>query len=470
MFPKTAINGRASPRKRAAMAEYAEPCGGFGHCPTDKPPGRRMAGEGVLMLSRWNWLFARLTRQLWFRATLVGLIGVAAAVVAVVADRFLPDSWTFEMGADAVDGILTILASSMLAVTTFSLTTLTGALGEATSNASPRATRLLMQDRVTQNVLSSFVGAFLFSIVGLVVLQTQAYGATGRAVLFIATIGVITLVVVSLLRWIDHLIRLGRVDETAGRVEQVARRALTDRRAAPGMGGKIRRPGQPLPTTARPVMAREIGYVLHVDMQKIEKAAASADRHVDLAILPGSFVHPGAPLGWVDGGADEALAECIHAACAVASSRDFDQDPRFGLLVMAEIGSRALSPGINDPGTAIDMIARITALLALWSEDAPQDEVRYPHVHVAQIETADLFEDAFSAIARDGAGVIEVQVRLQKALAALMGMGDAAFRNAARVQAALAFEHARHGLALESEVERLRKLMPGTSAEDAVRS
>ncbi|MFN3847726.1 MAG: DUF2254 family protein, partial [Paracoccaceae bacterium] len=139
------------------------------------------------MLTRWNWLLSRLVRQLWFRATLVGLLGVAAAVVGVLADRFVPEDWDLEMGTEAVDNLLTILASSMLAVTTFSLTTVTTALGQATTNTSPRATRLLMQDGVTQNVLSTFVGAFLFSIVGIVVLQAQAYGENGRAVMFFAT-------------------------------------------------------------------------------------------------------------------------------------------------------------------------------------------------------------------------------------------------------------------------------------------
>lgn len=413
------------------------------------------------MLTKWNWLMARLGRQLWFRATLMGLLGIATAAAGTMADRFLPDSWSLEMGSEAVDNILTILASSMLAVTTFSLTTLTSALGDATSNASPRATRLLMQDGVTQNVLSTFVGAFLFSIVGIVVLQAQAYGERGRAVLFFVIILVLALVVVSLLRWIDHLIKLGRVGETAQRVQTIARGTLKARKEAPGLGGKLRPPGQPVPTLARRVTATGIGYIIHIDMQLIEKAAAERDLRVDLAALPGSYVHPGATLAHVSGDVDEALEECIRAACAVSVSRDYDQDPRFGILVLPEIGSRALSPGINDPGTAIDMIARITELLAFWAEgEVEPAAVRYPHVHVPMLDSADLLEDGFAAIARDGAGVIEVQMRLQKALGALMGVGDESFRSAARRQARLAFARAEKALALPEEVERLAALLP----------
>ena len=62
----------------------------------------------------------------------------------------------------------------MLAVTTFSLNVMTSAYGSAANNVTPRATRLLREDPVTQNVLSTFIGSFLFSIVGIVVLKTGA--------------------------------------------------------------------------------------------------------------------------------------------------------------------------------------------------------------------------------------------------------------------------------------------------------
>ncbi len=77
-------------------------------------------------------------------------------------------------------------------------------------------------------MLATFIGSFLFSLVGIIALITGAYGETGRLVLFLVTIGVIILVVVTLLRWIDHLSRLGSVTETTERVEKAtARRAET---------------------------------------------------------------------------------------------------------------------------------------------------------------------------------------------------------------------------------------------------
>ena len=162
---------------------------------------------------------AQMTRRLWVRATLIGALGILAAILAAVAERYIPWDMPGSIGADAVDSILSIIASSMLAVTTFSLSIMVSAYGSATNNVTPRATKLLIEDRLTQTVLSTFIGSFLFGIVGLIVLRTGAYGERGRVVLFIVTIVVIVAIVVTLLRWIDHLARLGRVTETTQRVE-----------------------------------------------------------------------------------------------------------------------------------------------------------------------------------------------------------------------------------------------------------
>jgi uncharacterized membrane protein len=131
----------------------------------------------------------------------------------------------------------------------------------------------------------------------------------------------------------------------------------------------------------------------------------------------------------------------VRGAFSVSDERSFDQDPRFGLCVLAEIASRALSPAINDPGTAIDVMGRAVRILGVWADDDPKARVEYPHVHVPGLSLADLFDDIFAPIARDGAGIAEVQIRLQKTFVAL-----AAFEGQERY-ADNAARHARHALA-----------------------
>lgn len=163
------------------------------------------------MISKWAWRLRRWSRRLWIRAALISLLAVAAALASLVISPFLPLGLSAQFGADSVDNILTIIASSMLAVTTFSLSTMVSAYSAATSNVTPRATRLMIEDSTTQNVLAAFVGSFLYSLVALITLSMGAYGERGRVVLFAMTVLVVVIIIVTLLRWIDYLLRLGRV-------------------------------------------------------------------------------------------------------------------------------------------------------------------------------------------------------------------------------------------------------------------
>ena len=136
-------------------------------------------------------------------------------------------------------------------------------------------------------MLSTFVGSFLFSIVGLVVLRTGAYGERGRAVLFVVTIGVLALIVVSLLRWIDHLNRLGRVGETTNRVEQATREAITARLETPALGGApLLDPERDVPPSADAIGADAIGYVEHLDVPGLAKSAEAFGGDIFVAVLP----------------------------------------------------------------------------------------------------------------------------------------------------------------------------------------
>ena len=440
-------------------------------------------------MSRWQWLMSRLGKQLWVRTSAIGVMGILIAVLSAVIEPYLPWELSGEVSREAVDSLLSILASSMLAVTTFSLSIMVSAYGSATNTATPRATSLLIEDSLTQTVLANFVGSFLFGIVGLIMLKVGLYAERGRIVLFVATILVIALVVVSLMQWIDHLTRLGRLGETTNRVEAAARKAMEARLAQPYMGGTpLLDPDHDVPPDAMPVFGPEIGYVQNVDIPALSAFCKEHETHIYLSVLPGAFIYPDKPMLWVapvpvlqdsgTEGADPARAsrantdqaawsQPLQAAFSMGNERSFDQDPRFGLVVLSEIATRALSAAVNDPGTAIGVIGRLTRLLNTWAQTSrkPSDadaekgqEPDYPHVHVPPVTAMDLFDDAFMLIARDGAGMIEVQLPLQKSLLALSRVGDATFAEAARVHSRMALDRAEAALPLEEEKRRVRAL------------
>ena len=418
-------------------------------------------------MSRWLWVLKQMSRQLWVRATLIAIMGIVAALLAAIIRPIIPSYLPARLGANSVGNILDIIASSMLAVTTFSLNVMTSAYGAATSTVTPRATKLLIEDTTTQNVLSTFIGSFLFSIVGLVLLQTGAYGEQGRVVLFIVTIGVIGLIVISLLRWIDHLTRLGRVGETTIAVEEVTSKALAARLENPYLGGhKLEDFEKGIPEGAVPLTSEIIGYVQHIDMGALSSIAEEIEAEIYLARNPGSFAYPHTILAWIllKNPETEIPGAALRRAFSLNSVRTFDQDPRFGLVVLSEIASRALSPAVNDPGTAIDVASRLTRLMALWAkggEPRKEEKIRYPRLHVPPLQTMDLLEDGFMPIARYGASMVEVQVKLHKGLFALSQLGDKEFREAAKRCARLCLSHAEAALSQEADQLRVKGAFQG---------
>ena len=421
------------------------------------------------MISRTRWLLRQLSRELWFRATIFAVLGCGAAMAGVIAERYMTWDPPTRISAETVERILDILASSMLAVTTFSLNVMVTAYGSATSNVTPRATKLLRQDSITQNALGAFIGAFLFGLVGIISLGTELYGDRGRLVLFVVTLAVIAFVITAMLRWIDHLSGLGRVGETARIVEETVREALRDRAVAPTLGARPYDPAQTADGDHAPIATPRIGYVQHVDLEGLSALAEGAGCTIYIEKPSGAFVFANQPVARVltDSGApqDAETTARIEQAFVIDDQRSFDQDPRFGLAVLAEIASRALSPAINDAGTAIDVVGRATRLLLEYANAPRQDdEILYPRLRLAPLVASDLLSDAFGPIARDAAAIVEVQIRLQKALGALARSGNGEMRAAALREARFALDHAERALALDSDKQKLRDLNASIAA------
>lgn len=416
------------------------------------------------MFSRLQWYLVQLSRRLWVRATAYSVLGIVTALIALFVKHYIPSDIPAKIGSDAVDALLQIIATSMLSVMIFSLSTLVSAYASATSNTTPRATQLLISDSTAQNALATFLGAFLFSLVGIIALQTGLYGDSGRVVLYAVTLGVILIIVVTLLRWTDYVLRLGRVAPTCDRVEKVATSSFRRRRASPHLSGQPMDGGETdIPEGSLPIFTDSFGYVEHIDMQALQEVAKEVGIEIYLISVPGQFAGAAQPLVRVMSMPIKSCVEKILEAFTISSQRSFDQDPRFGACVLSEIASRALSPAVNDPGTAIDILSRGARLLSLWSVNHPdavktdEEEIRFPNVHVPPVELDDLFDDFFIPIARDGAGLVEVGVYLQKMLQTLACLGDDRYRKAAGRHSAQALARAEAALTLTDDLVRVQQ-------------
>lgn len=403
-------------------------------------------------MNRWLFQWRRLSRELWVLATAYAAFGVAAALLATVGAPWVPPEMATRLGGKSVEQILAVLASSLLAVATFSVGAMVTAYTAVSSAATPRVATLVTGDKQTQRSLATFVGAFLYAIVALTAVNARYYGEGGRAILFLVSLAVVALVAYRLLAWINRLSRLARVGHMVELVEERASEALDERRRRPFLGG---RPGAldggadiPSPRT---------GYVENVDPARLQDCAERYDCLAQVLTPPGAFVRRGDPLLRVRlDHCDADTADAFANAFIIGRSRSYEQDPRFALIVLGEIAARALSPGVNDPGTAVQVIGAGVRLLDDWlrpdlSDPPPRtcDRVMAPG-----LDEADLLDDVFGPIARYGAGDMAAAMRLLKALR-IFAATPGPMQAPARLMGENLLRRARRALPISQDVDRL---------------
>ncbi|MBD1400592.1 DUF2254 domain-containing protein [Pelovirga terrestris] len=413
----------------------------------------------------WDYLsfiIKHLRERLWIKPLIVCVLSIGAVLLANLIDltelgRSLP-----EITKESTEALLKIMASSMLVMATFAVASMVAAYGAASRSATPRSFPLIIADDLSQNALSAFIGAFIYSVVALVALMNGFYGGKGSLfILFSLTIIALTVIIITFIRWVDNIARLGRVEHSIDKVEATTAAAILMRQSAPRLGGvAVEGP----PDGGQAVFGNAIGYVQRVDTKKLQARAVELQLKIVVAALPGTFCTPTRPVAWViqqgPGKVSDEDAGIIADTFVIGRSRVFEQDPRFGLLVLSEIASRALSPAVNDPGTAIIVTGTFVRLFVLWDECDKLEgstKVLFDRIAVPELSMVDMFDDAFTAIARDGAAVVEVVVRLLKALEALAVIDNRALRDNALRHARLLLVRAELSLQAPDDLRRVRE-------------
>ncbi len=409
------------------------------------------------------WLRDRRNR-FWVTPSLSVVAAVAVCLVVWLADESMDPDSVPKVSTDALDGLLAIIGSSMLAVATFSLGIVVSATASVASGATPRATELVMGDDGTRRAIGAFIGAFVYAVVAQTALSFDLYGPVGQFLLLVATLLVLGYLVARLVLWVRTVSTLGRLGDTITRLEEAARDGLHRHADQPRLGAA---PAVGSTPAGGAVRCERAGYLTHLDVASLQALGAELDATIHVRVRPGAFVDPAHPLAIVAraGGGPERdeldgeTAARVRGAFVLGSARSFDQDPRFGIMALSEVGQRALSPAVNDPGTAIQVASVITSLLVELSQrlrsggSADGRELSFDRVTMPDLDEADLVEDGFAAMARDGAANMDVAVRLQKLLAVVADNGDDEMREAARRQAAVAWQRAEEAMTFDHDRE-----------------
>ena len=375
--------------------------------------------------------FKDVFKELWFRCCMYCLMALLAFALGPLLSPFIPDGIKTIVSRDALSNILQVIASSMLAVTTFSLSIMVQALSSATTTATPRASKLLTEDRTAQHALGAFIGAFLFSITGIIGLKANLYREDVIVVLFLFTLVMIAIIIIMLLRWIGQLSKLGRVGESISLVENALEESIDERKESPTLYARL------LPedfcdkkSSCHPVPAPSIGYLRYLDLQKLNSTAEELEMELYIQRCPGAFIRRDKPLMFSTKPLTDDQMQTLMKAVVIGDERSFSQDPRYGFIILCEIALRAMSPGVNDPGTAIAVLTSYVRSLERWlnntassgksSDDA--DKIKYQRLYIPKIATDDIVQDMFAPLLPFIGEHFNVLMQVNKSLVAMAHM------------------------------------------------
>jgi uncharacterized membrane protein len=296
--------------------------------------------------SRW----LNLSQSLGFVPGLIVTAFAALGIVLVQVDGRADlggDEYLFGGDSSAARTLLSVVAGSLITVAglTFSITMVV--LQLASSQFSPRILRSFFADRITQVTIGAFVGIFVYSI--LVLRSIGSLGDPGfvpRLSVTAASLFSIAAVVL-LVVFLNHVAKLAQVSHvtatigrwTLARVDSLHPSPFAESDSTDGAAQLEKWREQPS------------GLVLPVDA-------------IGVLVSAGDFVSAEQPVieVWPAEAADE-CSDVLRNVVAIDSERDMDQDVGFGLRQLSDIAIKAMSPGINDPATAVTCVGYMRSIL-----------------------------------------------------------------------------------------------------------
>lgn len=332
----------------------------------------------IWLLKIWD----DLRSSYWFIPTIMSAAAICLAVLTLWADARLGSEWVssiqwvYSGGPEGARSLLSTVASSMVTVAgvVFSITIV--ALTLASSQFGPRLLRNFMRDLGNQVTLGTFIATFLYCLLVLRTVRSPDEG--GGFVPHVSVTVAIALTVFSVGVLIYYIHHVSSSIQAPYVIAAVARdlNAAVDEMFPERIGKPARRedaePQLPPDLDGRgdPVCADRGGYVQAVDPDAL--LAVSSDRDLVLKVLrrPGDFVIGGTHLvlAYPADRLDDHVSRRVRDAFILGSRRTDTQDAEFAVNQLVEVAVRALSPGINDPFTAVTCIDRLGEALAKLAE------------------------------------------------------------------------------------------------------
>jgi uncharacterized membrane protein len=349
------------------------------------------------------------------------VLGMVAALGAVRLLNWVDAAmgWRSGFHPEAARTVLGTLSSSMFTLIVFVSSALLVAVQLASAQLTPRVIAIVFKDPVTKFSLAAFVFAFTFTLAALVRIEDFVPLVTSDVAAYgcVASLGVF-------LYLIDHMGKALRPSGAArsvaslgrGVIESVYPRRLAESPDTSPDSADVPR-GEPSATITSPTD----GVVLAFDVQGLVSLAERADCVIELVPQVGDFVAAEDPLFRVFQGGATLPADELRKSVALGQERTLEQDPAFAFRILVDMASKGLSPGINDPTTAVLALDQIHHLLRTVGDRHLDDgRVRDAAGRLRLVyrtpDWADFVHLAVTEIRHFGAASIQVARRLRAML------------------------------------------------------
>jgi uncharacterized membrane protein len=391
------------------------------------------------MKSRIFHLWDAVNSSLWFIPALMTVVTVAVSFATITFDGLIKEKlvdrtgWIWAGGPEGAREILSTIAGSMITVAgvVFSITVVVLAL--ASSQFGPRLLRNFMRDRGNQIVLGTFISTFTYCLLILRTIRGEDGGSefvphisvTLGIVFALASLGVLIYFIHHVSVSIQAPIIIARVAEELDRAVDRLFPELLGQSAEEEIESARRNDIPPeLDRDAGRVPSCTSGYLQAIDSEGLMDLATENDLLIHINVRPGEFIVTGSDLvlTWPKQIIDDTLADQVNALFIFGAERTEAQDIGFSVNQLAEIAVRALSPGINDPFTAMTCVDRLGAALCRLAERKVPSPYRHDangtlRVIAKGTTFTDLADDAFNPIRQYGRSSALVTIRLLKILA-----------------------------------------------------
>jgi uncharacterized membrane protein len=345
-------------------------------------------------------------------------------------DKVLPPSWVSPVSKSTMEAILGAIAAGMITLSglVFSLVFVLFQFGS--SNYGPRIVAVFAGSHILRHALGVFTGTFLFALMALRAVgmrREQAVSDFPAWVAFAWLLG--SIVVLALLIQLFGSMRISALLPILGRI---AEQSISHSYGAYAPGRSSTTEEDVLHTRERQgfsvqevIYEGEPAYITGFNRPLLISLARNSDSVIVIPYAIGDAVKVGTPLALISGTNPAVTESGIFAAIELGHERSLRNDPKYPIRLLADIGIRALSPGINDPTTAVQALDHIEPLLhRIGNSDLDagvfkdSDDVVRLVVKTATWE--DYLQLGLCEILQYGATSIQVQRRLEAVLIYLL--------------------------------------------------